>query len=131
MAVTPTIYASSVAWNSSTWNASGGGPIAVTYDHSSRSEEARSGDDEYARTVFSVDKNLRATVRLQDVDVIPDIGTKSNLTATLSTKSGTKTLTMVGMVFEGAAASQDRATIGDVELRFIHESADGSTVPIS
>ena len=131
MAVIVTIYPKTVTWNAESWDATDGGTLAVTYDHESRSEGSRSGDDEYPRTQFSVDKEMRASVRVQEVKQTHAIGTKSDLVYTLSTKSSTASVTLSDMVLEGVGGSQERAAIGDAEMRFVHESEDGKTVPIT
>ena len=59
------------------------------------------------------------------------IGTKSSLAVILKTKAGTVTLTFANMVLVEIAGSQERSQRGYVELVFKHESADGTTAPMS
>jgi hypothetical protein len=132
MAVTPTIYAASIVWNSITWNKSAaGGPLNVRYMHEGNEQAVFTGDDEYAQTIFVVDKTLRAFVSLSDVKQLSAPGTSSNMVITLTTSGGTSVLTLVDMVFLGVNGNQPRGIPGEAELAFVSQSADGTTVPIS
>ena len=131
MAVSTTIYPKQITWNGATWDSDDTGPLALSYDHESRTVETRTGDDEYSRTTFSVDKTLRVSVRLQEVKHVLSPGTKSDMTATLSTKAGTVSITFDDMIFESVSGSQERAADGSAELMFVHESDDGTTNPVT
>lgn len=132
MAVTVTYYPESVLWNSVTYSCTEQGIIQVNYEHSGSPIEDRTGCDEYPTSVIVVDKGMRVTMRLRTVKQTTALGVKSNLVATLKTKSGgTSVLTFPGMVLVDVRGQQPRAGVGDVEMVFVHESADGTTVPIS
>jgi predicted RNA-binding protein with TRAM domain len=133
MAVPVTIYCQSVVWNSVTYDKSSGGPLAVTYQHEGDPIEDRTGDNEYAVFVAAANKGMRVTARLRDVKQTLAIGTKAQLVATLIGKSNDapRTLTFPGMVLMGVRGAQDRASPGDVEISLVHESTDGTTVPVS
>ena len=131
MAVTPTIYAKSIVWNSLTWDAStAGGPVGFRYLHEGQEVETLTGDDEYSRTTFVGNKACRIFVSLVDVKQTLSPGTMSDMTVTLSTKAGTQTITYPDAVFLGLNGNQPRADLGEVELSFILEASDGQTNPV-
>lgn len=131
MAVTPTIYPKSVVWNSLTWDAStAGGPVGLRYLSEATDIASRTGDDEYPRTIFMVDKMVRLFVTLQDVKQTFDPGTMSDMTVTLSTKAGTQTVTFPDVIYQGQSANQPRAALGETELSFAVQVSDGQTNPI-
>lgn len=131
MAVTVTYYPESVLWNGVTYSCTVDGILQVTYEHSGTPLEDRTGCDQYPTNVIVVDKSMRVTMRLRTVKQTTALGTKSNLVATLKTPAGTSVLTFPGMVLVDVRGQQGRAQVGDVEMVFVHESADGTTVPIS
>ena len=129
---TVTIYAKSVAWNSVTWDSTGGGPIRVEYSHSGDPLEDRTGDSDYAPFLAVVNKKCRARVTLREIKQTAVLGTKSNLVITATGKANTVTINLANMVLIAVeSGEQQRATAGSATLVFQHESADGSTVPVS
>ena len=131
MAVTPTIYVKTISWNNLSWSSSAaGGPLGFRLSHESQSVQAYTGDDEYSRCTFSVDKVVRIFINLIEVKNTLEPGVMSNMTVTLSTKSGTLTITIPDVIFEGLNSSQPRAMTGESELSFIVQVSDGQTNPV-
>jgi len=132
MAVDPSIYPKSVVYNGTTWSATTtGGPLNGRYMHEGAEQEHRSGDDLYPQAVFITNRSLRVFVTLSDVKQVLVPGVSSSLVMTLTTKAGTAVLTFSTMIFVGANGNQPRGIPGEVELAFVHQSADGQTVPIT
>lgn len=80
--------------------------------------------------VVEIDDTLSLTV--DDLAVRPVIGTKYSVAVTAIENGGTeKVFTYAGMVYTGLSQTGSRGQAGSVELEFVHESADGSTDPIT
>lgn len=134
MSFVTTVYASTVTWNSNTWTAlTSGGPIRVDISHAGQDIQDRTGADVYATFVQVVNQIASATVFLRELAVAKSqaLGTKSNIVVTCSGKGGTVTLTLAGMVIVSVGPSQGRAEPGTLALGFVHESTDGTTVPLT
>jgi len=132
VAVTTTIYVKSIGWNSLTWDTSTGGPLAVRIMHPARAIADRTGDSLYPTFVAMVDGELRVSASLRQLKWTIALGTKSDMILTVEGKGGaTSTITLPGLVYEGVSMSQDRATVGGAEHTWVHESADGTTLPVS
>ena len=137
MAVSPTIYASQITWNGNTWSKSAtGGPLEVRYVHEGTAVEDRTGDAEYSMATFIVDKVLRATVRLRDAIFTDDLGDAvsdptTDIVITLTEAASTSTITLKNMKLLAIRPTQGRAQLGENELEFVHESADGTTNPVT
>lgn len=132
MSVDTTIYLKSTAWNALTWDSSGGGPLAMRATAPARAIEDRTGDSLWATFVAMVDPSLRLSVSTRQVKWTIAHGTKSDMVCTLASKGGTTiAITFKNMVYEGISMSQDRASVGGAEHTFVHESADGTTYPVS
>lgn len=133
MAVSTTIYPTTVTWNSLTWNSTtAGGPIRAEYTHRGTEVADRTGDALYPLFLAIVDGVGQARVRLRDVKFTVALGTKSNLVFTLVGKATSVTVTLAGMVLVGVdPGEQGRAEQGTCTLIFAHESTDGTTVPVS
>jgi hypothetical protein len=133
MAVTVSYYAKAITWNSITWDTTSGGPLEVSHEHGGDNIEDRTGDNEYPPFNTIVNRALRVTVRIREVKQTLALNSKSSLVATLTIKPGgpTQTVTYAGMVLKDVRGAQGRATVGDTELVFVHESADAQAVPIS
>jgi len=132
MPVSTTIYASTVTWNSLTWNSGSGGPIQVRYTHSGQVVADRTGDDEYPRNIIVADKDCRVFVTLRDVKQVSALGAFSgSLVVTLDDGTTTSTITFATMLLYEVNGSQGRANPGEVELAFVHESSGGTAVPIT
>lgn len=131
MALANTIYPTTVTWNGNTWNQATGGPMRAEWNHTGTPVLDRSGSNQYAPSVQVVDKRLIMRVRLRDGKLVTALGTSGNLVMTLDGKS-TVTCTGATMVLVDVAFEQGRgAEGGGAVLTFEHESADGTTVPIS
>lgn len=129
---TVTIYAKSVAWNSITWDSTSGGPVRVEYSHSGDALEDRTGDSDYAPFLAVVNKKCKARVTLREIKQVAALGAKSNLVITATGKANTVTITLANMILVAVeSGEQHRAAAGSATLVFQHESADGSTVPVS
>jgi hypothetical protein len=127
-----TFYLQSATWNSITFNSAGGGPIRGEYAHSGEAFEQRSGGSEYAPFLAVINKRLKIRLRVRDVKQTLALGAKSNLAMTLSARSGTVTINAANMVLLAVEpADQPRAESGSATLVFQHESADGTTVPLT
>ena len=127
-----TIYAKTVVWNAVTWDSTSGGPIRVEYSHMGEPLEDRTGDNDYAPFLAVVNKKCTARVTLREIKQIAAPGTKSSLVITATGKANTVTITLANMILVGVEpGEQGRAAAGSAVLLFQHESADGSTVPVS
>jgi len=132
MSVSNTFYLDAASWNSITFNSANGGPIRGEYSHSGEAREERTGGSEYAPFLAVLNKRLKIRLRVREVKQTAPLGAKSNLVMTLSGKSGTVTITAANMVLIAIEpAEQHRAEAGSATFVFQHESADGTTVPIS
>ena len=133
MAWTTTVYVSTITWNTNTWTAlTAGGPIRVDISHAGQDIQDRTGADEYSTFVQVVNKILGATVFLRSLAQSGQtLGTKSNMVCTLNGKGGNVVLTLTGMIIVSCGPSQGRAEPGTVAMGFVHESSDGTTVPIA
>lgn len=134
MAWTTTVYVDTITWNSNTWTAiTAGGPIRVDVSHAGQDIQDRTGSDEYSTFVQIVNKMLGATIFLRDTALSKSqaLGTKSAMVLTLRGKGGTTTITLAGMIIVSVGPSQGRAEPGTVAMGFVHESSDGTTVPIT
>src|SRR5476649_1885772 len=126
MSVANTFYLQSATWNSTTFNSAGGGPIRGEYSHAAEALEERTGGSEYAPFLAIVNKRLKIRLRVRDVKQTAALGTKSNLTMTLSGKFGTVTINAANMVLLAIEpGEQGRDQAGSATLVFQHESADG------
>jgi hypothetical protein len=127
-----TFYLQSATWNSITFNSAGGGPIRGDYSHHGDPYEERTGASEYAPFLAVLNKRLKIRLRVRDVKQTTALGTKSNLAMTLSGRAGAVTINAANMVLIAIEpAEQSRAESGSATLVFQHESADGTTVPIT
>jgi hypothetical protein len=133
MSCTPTFKITSIVWKGITWNAANGGPIDVSYSHNGRIIESRVGDNEWATTIGSPDKGCDASVTLREVKQTIDIdGTASDMVITIAGRVGVGSITTLkSMVLVDVSASNRRGEKGAVVLQFRHQSADGTTVPIT
>lgn len=127
-----TIKATTIVWNSLTWsaNTSPGGPIRLRWGWMSTPVKDRTGGDIYSQQVFPTDAGLQVRVALRE-GPLPALGEMSNMTATYKTKDTTRDRVFAGMKFLGIEASQDHENLGEDEMVFEHESADGTTDPVT
>ena len=136
---TVTILPKSVSFSGTTWTSLVGGPIEASYTHSGRGLTEYTGDALYGQS-FIVDGACSASVTIRDMSTgsaFP-LGTKTTLTFIVTGKSGADsskadvTIVMSNMLYEGCGpASQPRAAAGSIAHRWVHDSDDGTTVPIS
>lgn len=131
MAAAVTYYVDSVVWNSVTYNCTNGGPLEVRIDHEGEPLEDRSGCDNYTTFLVVVNKMLQVILRIREVKYVGALGTKSDMTITLKTKTGTVSIACPDMVLIKAGMSQGRAQPGECELTWRHESDDGTSNPLS
>ncbi len=133
MAVTPTFYPTTITWNGNTWDCTNGGPLMARYEHGGTAHGDRTGNQRYPAFVEIVDVNARVTVRLRQFKQVMAIDqTSSDLVLTCTAKGGISSIiTFKTMILEDVRGGQNRAQPGDVELMFIHESADGFANPLS
>lgn len=134
---TVTVAPKSVTFGGHTWTSADGGPIEFTFTYGGRELNDWTGDAEYPQT-FIVDSTCTASVTLRDIKQIIAPGTRDSVVAIATGKMGADTaktdvtITLTDMLFVGAGpATQPRAAAGSVTLRFAHDSADGSTSPLS
>jgi hypothetical protein len=132
MAVSSTWAVTSVLFNSITYTATDtGGPIGCSYRHGGQALQDWTGDSVLPTAVDIVDQACEVRVRMRDVKQALVLGTKATLTLTIAKKGGTVALSFVNMVLVEIAGSQNRSQRGEVELVFAHESANGTTAPMS
>jgi hypothetical protein len=127
-----TLYAYSVVFNGVTYTATAGGPHEFDFEYGG---QVVNDWLEKPIPIFLalVDREVKVRVRLREVKTLPVLEVKSSLVVNISGKSGgvTATLTFANMVLVNINANQGRATQGFCELHFQHESADGTTIPVS
>jgi hypothetical protein len=125
------ILASTVVWNSLTWNADAGGTIGVEWSHEVTPVEDYTGADEYPRQVFTPRKRLEVRVILRDMPSTALAAATSSIVVTYKTLASTKTKTFAGMKFVGVRAVQNWGDVGSEAMVFVHQSTDGTTNPVS
>lgn len=130
MALNVTIYPTTISWGG-TWNSTSGGTLRLDASLSSRDIQDRTGNDFYPRAVLNVDGSLVVRVLLREVKWTTALGTKNDLSATLSTKSGSVAIAFPGMVLVSAEMSQPRGDVGSCLITLVHESSDGTTLPVT
>ena len=133
---TVTVLPKSVAFNGATYDSTNGGPSEASFTYGGREITEYSGDAFYGQT-FVVDGVCNASCTLKDLKQIISPGTKGMLTFIVTGKSGADssktdtTITMTNMVFVGSGpATQPRAAAGSTQLRWAHDSQDGTTGPV-
>lgn len=133
MAVAATVYASQVTWNALTWNADTAGLIRVDYTHNATPLADRTGDDEYPVRIFMVDKELTVRVTVRNFCWTTAIACDaSDLVVTIDNPcDASSTCTFDNMRLVSIDGTQDRATLSEAVLTFIHVSLDGTSSPIS
>lgn len=130
-------YLQSFAWNSATLNAGSGGPIRFELMKTGDALEEWTADQVWPGFLAVVQQRLRIRVTLRDMALaktIAALGTKANGTAVLLPKIGGATLTinLANLVLIGVDPAEQRTDqAGGVTLSFGHESADGTTDPVS
>jgi len=131
-----TLYLKSFTFNSVTYQGGGsgtGGPIRCRWNDGSESVvKDRTGADLYPTAIFLTDKDNTVTISMRDIHVGIVAGTKGNLVGTYSDGSADiKVITFANVVYTSTSVTQDRATPGEADYIFVHESSDGTTVPVT
>ena len=127
--VTTTIYCKTVG----SYSASAGGTIQLDFTHAGRFLEDRVADQVYPAFTAVVDKFLEVTVHLRDLSVAKALelgAAAADLACTLAGKADV-TITFAKMKLHRVAGGQERAAAGTVRLVYRHESADGTSNPVS
>ena len=131
MAVLSTYAVQSVAFDGQTYTSAAGGPIGMQYRYGGQPLPDYTGDSALPMALDVIDQVCEVRARLRDVKQALTIGTKGSLVVILKYKSSTVTLTFANMVLVDINGSQSRSQRGEVELAWAHESADGTTAPLS
>lgn len=132
MATVVTLYPKTITWNGATWNSLGGGPLRVEAEVGGDPVAEQSGDADWNTFLQIANKRCRVVVRLREFKQVYNPGTFSgSIVCTLTSKTATITVTFATMILVSMRPAQDRAAPGDVELIFMHESVDGTTMPMS
>lgn len=128
-----TIYAKSFSWNGTTYTSGVGGLVEITFSHEGTPVEDGTGTDEYPTFGQVANKRVRVSVTTRTWKLITALGaTKANGTAIVNGKNGDETLTIANLLlFAVGPATQRHAEPGASTLQFFHESADGTTNPLS
>ncbi len=134
---TITVVPKSVATPVGTFTAASGGPVEASFSYGGRELTEWTGDAFYGQS-FVVDGTAAASVTVRDLAQSGVPGTKGSVVivatgkvSPVSDKSDV-TITLTNMVYVGAGpATQPRAAAGSITLRFVHDSTDGTTSPIS
>ena len=127
MAVTTTLYLQQFTFNTVTYSKTSGGPLDLIINENPQHVADRTGDAQYPTFVGITDIDPVVFVKMRDVASLPTRGAKSDLVATVSDGSTTKTITLSDMVYIGVETNIVRASPGEIVLQFVHQSDDGST----
>lgn len=134
MAITRTIYLQSWAWGGVTYDKSAGGSLRLDIEHNATPLKDRTGTDFYPTSLLLVDGDVNVTVTARDVVVIGKLamgGTIGNGVATLSTGSGTATITVANILLHGTSVQQGRGEFATGQMVYAMQSSDGTSNPIS
>jgi hypothetical protein len=131
MAVVKTIYPVSVTFNGVTYDKSTHGLIRLRYQHGGEELADRVAEEFYPTLIAATNGYCRVQITVREVKQTPTVGTNGALVATISTPGASTTLTFATMTYLGVESEQGRATPGEATLSFAHQSANGSTAPLS
>ena len=121
-----------VEFNGVTYSGGVGGVIRFQAAHAGTPLQDWSGADEYPTSVNIVNKTLVVRVFLRNVKITTALGTKDpSMSAVLVIKAGNETITCVNMVLASVEMDQGKSEYGTTVLTLVHESANGTTVPVS
>jgi len=131
-----TLYLKSFTFNSVTYQGTStgtGGPIRCRWNNGSENVvKDRTGADLYPTAIYLTDKDNTVTITMRDMNVGITQGTTGDLVGTYSDgSSDVKVITFANVVYTNTTASQDRATPGEADYIFTHESTTGTTDPVS
>ena len=95
--------------------------------------EDGTGDDLYSPFVVVVNRKLPVFISLRDVNPAIVQGTVDDLVVIVTNKGSTvtRTIPFADMMFVGSGLTGQRNTPFENELRFVHESTDGQTNPLT
>ena len=133
MAINKGIAISQVTWNGLTWNNSTGGTIRAAYRSGGEPLKDWVAADEWNTFLAIVNKQLQVRLTMREVKwtVEPGNDAAANMVVTVKDKTSTFNITFATMQLADIDGDQGRAQMGEVVLTFEHESADGTTNPIS
>lgn len=133
MAINKTYAITQVTWNANTWDKDTGGTIGASIQSGGEPLEDWVAADEWPTFLAVVNKRLRVRLTMREPKWTEEPGNASaaNMVITLKTKSGTVTITLATMILIEINPDQGRASMGETVLVFGHESADGTTNPIT
>ena len=132
MAVIRTIYLQSATFGGATWSATEDGTLELQVSHRGNAIQDRTGVDEYATSVVIVDKECVAVLKLRECVRTEALGgTAGALVCVLKTPTGTSNITIATVKISDINMRQGRAEFGDCDITFVHESANGTTVPVT
>jgi len=132
MAVPLPLYLSQFTFNSVTYSKTSGGPLDLIINENVQNVSDRTGDAKYPMAVALTDVDPIVFIKMRDTSLNVAKGTSGNLVATVKKGDGTtKVATMTNMVYAGLDTNQVRANPGEIVLKFIHESSDGTSNWIS
>jgi len=121
-----------VEYNGTTYSSGSGGAIRAQVSHVGDPLADWTGADEYPQQVNVVNKRLIVKYFLREVKIVTALGTKDTSSSfVLVQKSATATVTVTGMVLVSVEMDQGKSEYGTTVLTLMHESSDGTTVPIS
>lgn len=131
------VFLRSVVWTATggtkTWNATTGGIQSIDFDKGGEPLAHWAGDDILPRWQSFVRQMVDITIGFDFVD--PDIveGQKGTLTfvIVLADLTTTKTIACTNMKLVRITHSQSEAVAGNMRCRFVHESDDGVSDPVS
>src|SRR5260370_40644949 len=127
-----TFYVKSAVFNGTTYDSTNGGPVRVDLSIGGKPLTEWAGDAFWPVLAVSHSGRAQARVFLKDVKRTEAPNTKSSLVLTLTGKAANTTLTLANMVYIGTEQlNQTRAGAGECAMVFEHESADGTTFPLT
>lgn len=117
-------------FNGGTYDQSSGGPVEASFSDMPSEVADLTGADQLSQQVFLVDEVDTVRISMRQAPVIAK-GTKSALVITTKTKGSDRTITHANMLYVGRTFTQGKDQLTVDVLNFRHESADGSTAPVS
>ena len=120
----------SVGFNSQTYNAANGGPLAWNYDDLPVAIEDRVADQVFPGQVIYPEASLIVVVTFRDPWTAITRRTKGSLVVTLTADagSGSVVFTFANAVFEGQSANMQKSIPGQSVLTWRYEGAGPSRI---
>jgi hypothetical protein len=130
------LYVVSVAWNSQTLNAAGGGLQGFRITSGGQEVEHWAGDDLTPRFVVAVRSGCEIVITMDYVSLASSSWTPNQksdmvIVVKMADLTTTKTITISDMKLISISSSNQQATPGSMDARFKHESDDGSANPVA